>query len=144
MRQFPPRRSSLGSSALEGLEGPSSAAGLFVVPVVTRNRREILSPAGTAGGRHLKRHRLRTAVIALIGRRFVRLLGGTGRRSQVASARDSGKILGACGSLEEWAPGSTHQIAVISFCLQQTPCWSDGCPGFPGPPSPQLSQETEF
>lgn len=52
---FPPRRPSPGSSALEGLEGPSSAAVLFVVPVVLRNRREILSPVRAAGGRHLKR-----------------------------------------------------------------------------------------
>ena len=131
--RFPPRRPGPGSSAQEGLEGPSSAAGLFVVPVVTRNRREILSPAGTAGGRHLKRHRLGAAVIAVIGRRFVRLLGGTGKCSRAAGAQGFRENPGGL-----WAPGSTHRIAVISFCLQQAPCWSDGRPGFPLVPPHRL------
>lgn len=52
---------------LEALESPSSAVPLFVVPVVMRHRRDILSPARAAGGRHLERQRLRAAVIALIG-----------------------------------------------------------------------------
>lgn len=74
-------------SALEDLEGPSFAVVLFVVPAVTRNRREILSPAGAAGGRHLERQWLRAAIIALIGRHFIRLLRGTGRCSEFPSAQ---------------------------------------------------------
>lgn len=73
--------------ALEGLEGPSSAVPLFVVPVVMKNRREISSPARAAGSRHLERQRLRAAVIALIRRHFVRLLGGTWALQPVASAQ---------------------------------------------------------
>jgi hypothetical protein len=48
---------------------------LFVVLAIMMSRREILSPARVMGGRHLRRQRLWAAIIALIGRCFVRLLG---------------------------------------------------------------------
>lgn len=70
-----------------GLGGPFICIMLFVVPVVMKNRKEILSPAGAAGGRHLERQQFRAAVIALIGRHFGTLLGGTGKCSKATGAQ---------------------------------------------------------